>query len=125
MPMKKKYLSITMPDGSKWGVPVDMIARSRAEHYASEFDGDVDKSLAEDTGPLFESDAYEIEDWAANNMNWSDFDGHQIKLENAPLQDFRDGWANGDKELVEVPEPMSDEAFAQAVVHGEFPGMRA
>jgi hypothetical protein len=45
-----KYLSMTMPDGSKWGVPVEMIARNRAAHYASEFDGDVERSLTEDSG---------------------------------------------------------------------------
>jgi aspartate/methionine/tyrosine aminotransferase len=32
----KRLMTITMPDGSKWGVPVEMIARNRAEHYAKE-----------------------------------------------------------------------------------------
>lgn len=97
----KRFLSITMPDGSKWGVPVDMIAQSRATHYASEFDGDVARSLAEDTGPLFEADTYEIKDWAANQMNWSDFDGHQVKLADAPEPDYQEAWMNGEREVVE------------------------
>lgn len=50
-----KLMTVEMPDGSKWGVPVEMIARSRAAYYANEFDGDVERSLAEDTLPLFES----------------------------------------------------------------------
>ncbi len=97
-----KMLSVTLPDGSKWGVPVDMIARNRTEHYAHEYDGDVEKSLAEDTLPLFGYDDYEIEDWASNNMNWSDFDGHQVKLADAPEPDFQEAWVNGEKEIVEA-----------------------
>lgn len=85
-------MTIEMPDGSKWGVPVAMIARNRAEFYASEFDGDIERSLAEDTIPLFEENDYQIHDWAANNMNWSDFDGHQIKISDAPPPDFQKAW---------------------------------
>jgi hypothetical protein len=90
-----KLMTIEMPDGSVWGVPVDIIARSRATHYASEFDGDIERSLAEDTLPLFAVDTYEIEDWAKNNMNWSDFDGHQVKVSDAPAPDFQEAWMNG------------------------------
>ena len=92
-----KYLTVTMPDGSVWGVPVEMIARDRAKHYASEFGGDVERSLAEDTLPMFEDDEYEIEDWAVNNMNWSDFDGHQVKIADPPEPDFQEAWMSGPK----------------------------
>ena len=92
-----KYMTVTMPDGSIYGVPVEMIAHNRAKRYAHEFDGDIQASLEEDTLPLFESDDYEIQDWAVNNMNWSDFDGHQIKIKEAPPPDFQDAWMCGDK----------------------------
>ena len=92
-----KLMTVKMPSGEVWGVPVAMIAHSRATHYAKEFDGDVERSLAEDTMPLFESDDYEIQDWAVNNMNWSDFNGHQIKVFEAPAPDFQDAWMEGDK----------------------------
>lgn len=95
-----KLMTVEMPDGSKWGVPVEMIARNRAAHYADEFDGDVERSLAEDTIPLFESDDYEIQDWAVNNMNWSDFDGHQVKVADAPAPDFQEAWLSGEKDFV-------------------------
>ena len=91
-----KQMKVEMSDGSIWAVPVEMIARHRAKHYAHEFDGDIEKSLAEDTIPLFESDDYEIEDWAVNNMNWSDFEGHRVMV-NEPDVDYDDGWCNGDK----------------------------
>ncbi len=95
-----KLMTVEMPDGSKWGVPVEMIARNRAAHYASEFDGDIERSLAEDTLPLFESDDYEIHEWAVNNMNWCDFDGHQVKVSDAPRPDFQEAWMSGDKGFV-------------------------
>jgi len=97
----REYLTCVMADGTKWGVPVEIIARDRATHYASEFGGDVERSLAEDTLPAFEDDEYEIEDWAVNNMKWSDFDGHQIKIEDAVAIDFQSDWMHGDKEVVE------------------------
>ena len=90
-----------MPDGSKWDVPVTIIASHRAEHYKQEFGGDVHKSLNEDTLPLFESDPFEIADWAANNMNWSDVE-RVAKLADIPKPDvdFQYGWVNGKKELL-------------------------
>lgn len=96
-----KVLRVDMPDGSKWDVPVSIIAKNRAEHYAHEYDGDVVRSMQEDTLPLFETDPYEIEDWAANNMNWSDVQ-HVATLAEAGETDYQEGWINGDKEVVEA-----------------------
>lgn len=95
-----KYLKVTMSDGSKWGVPVSLIALSRATHYADEF-GSVQESLDNDTLPLFESDPYEIEDWAANNMNWEDVSDHAVLIASAEDIDWQEGWLNGDKEIIE------------------------
>ena len=94
-----KFMTVTLPDGSVWSVPVEMIARNRAEHYAHEFDNDVERSLKEDTIPLFKSDKYEIQDWAVNNMNWSDFDGHQVRITYGQ-PDFQEAWLNGEKGFV-------------------------
>lgn len=95
-------LSVEMPDGSKWGVPIEMIARHRAMHYAHEFGGDVELSLVFDTLPLFESDDYPIKDWVENNMDWSDFTGHQLKLSEAPQPDFQKALMSGAKDVVEM-----------------------
>ena len=91
-----KMMTVEMPDGTKWGVPVSIIAQNRAEYYASHYGGDVKRSLAEDTLPLFEASTSEIEDWAINNMNWSDFNGEQVRL-SVSATDYEDGWANGAK----------------------------
>ena len=49
-----------MPDGSKWDVPISVIAEHRADYYRNEFDGSLERSLKEDTIPLFEDDEFEI-----------------------------------------------------------------
>ena len=97
--LKKKYVT-TMPDGSKWGVPVTVIAADRANYYAKEFGGDARKSLHEDTGPLFEADDFEIEDWAQNNMNWENVKDHAMCIEPAKC-DFQEGWMNGEHEILD------------------------
>lgn len=96
----EKYLRVSMPDGSKWDVPAILVAKNRAEHYKGEFDGSLEKSLAEDTIPLFEEDDYEIEDWAVNNMDWSDVSSEAFLVEDPEVADFEDGWSNGDKEII-------------------------
>lgn len=99
-----KYLSVIQKDGSLWGVPVDAIALDRATHYANEFDGNVQRSLNEDTLPLFAAEPYEIQDWAVNQMNWSDFGEKAIKLKDAPAltkDDFQYAWMENDKKFVE------------------------
>ena len=90
-----KHLIVTMPDGSEWAVPVAVIARHRAAYYAKEFDGDVERSLAEDTMPLFESDGYEVHDWAANNMRWEMVKEHAHQVKSSAAVDYEEGWCNG------------------------------
>lgn len=97
--LKHKHMTMTLENGEVWGVPVAMIARNRAAHYAKEFDGNVERSLAEDTIPLFNSSDYDIQDWAVNNMNWGDFNGHQVKLKNGQGIDFQEAWMNAEKGL--------------------------
>lgn len=96
----EKELHITMPDSSVWAVPVQLIATNRAEYYAKEFGGDIQRSLAEDTLPLFRAADYEIKDWAANNMNWSDVQ-HAARCVTTGDVDYDEGWVNGDKNVKE------------------------
>lgn len=98
-----KMLTIEMSDGSKWGVPVEVIARHRAAYYADadEFGGDVERSLAEDTIPLFESSDYEVKHWAQNHMEWSDVESQAKKLQDA-TPDFQEAWVYGEKAVIEV-----------------------
>lgn len=99
MSVKDKKLRVTMPDGSQYDIPVLIIATNRAWQYKHEFDGSLQRSLDEDTIPLFSDDDYEIEDWAANNMNWSDVAADARRVGSLDV-DLQEGWMNGDKEIV-------------------------
>lgn len=87
-----------MPDGSKWDVPVHLIAHDRAKYYG-------DNSNPEDSYDdeyAFAIDNEEVlQDWAENNMDWSDVRPQAIKVEAASEVDYDDGWVNGEKDFVE------------------------
>lgn len=101
--VSKKHLQVEMPDGSKWAVPVEVIALNRANYYANNDGVSLAKSLNEDTLPLFESSPFEIEDWAANNMNWVDVVGVAKKIKDPdPDSDYQEGWVNGEKKIIEL-----------------------
>lgn len=99
----KKLITMKMPDGSTWAVDVEDAVVSRADQYKHEFDGDITRSMNEDTIPLFEESEYEITDWAFNNMNWSDFKNpRKIADASAPTpKDFQIAWCSAEKDLAE------------------------
>lgn len=103
-----KYYVVEMPDQSKWAIPVRIIAENRATYYANADDISFFESLNEDTAPLFESDNYEIHDWAANNMNWRDVKDHAIQVQESDFC-YEDGWANGEYEVLEEPKADAEE----------------
>lgn len=84
-----KYLRVTMPDGSKWDVPAQIIAESCAKHY--------DSTVREN--PMGDE---ALIDWAENNMNWAEVSERAVRLELPRVKpDYQDGWVNGEKEVVE------------------------
>jgi hypothetical protein len=103
----EKFLVVAMPDGSRWAVPVKVIAESRAREYAKQDEVEFARSYAEDTIPLFEESPYDIGDWASNNINWEDVKKHAVKIGSHPMtdRDFQEGWVNGGKEILDsIPE---------------------
>lgn len=90
----KKYI-VEMPDGSRWAVPVHVIAANHAAEYADEYDGNTAVSLEQGTKPLF-ADPDEIADWAKNSMDWADVKDFARPVEEADDIDFQDGWVNGE-----------------------------
>ena len=54
-PLFDKKIYLDMPDGLTYAVPVEIIARDRAEHYKDEFNDDLGESLREDTIPFLEA----------------------------------------------------------------------
>jgi hypothetical protein len=101
MDISNKWLRVSMPDGTKWDVPLMVIAKNRAENYKDEFGGDLERSLKEDTLPLFEESDFEITDWACNNMDWSDVEEFAVQaLVEVIPNNYQEGWMNGDKEFI-------------------------
>lgn len=100
-PVLKKTYRVTMPDDSVWAVPVSEIAMNRADHYIGEYDGDLIKSLYEDTLPLFQENENEIGDWARGNMDWSDVASVAVRLETPDgTKRYANGWVNPEKSEV-------------------------
>lgn len=93
--LTKSYV-VTMPDGSKWSVSVQHIALHRANYYA---EADLLNEDLKATVELFESDEFEIEDWANNNMDWDDVKDVAKCIKPAEV-DYQEGWVNGYFELV-------------------------
>lgn len=100
-PLFKKLIYVDMPDGITYALPVEVIARHRAEYYShKDYDGNITESLRMDTVPLFLADDFEILDWAQNNMNWSDVKdkAHMLKKK-ATNDEFEEAWVNGDHKV--------------------------
>lgn len=107
-----KQYHVTMPNGSVWAVPVTAIARNHAAYYAQyETEGDVEKCYTEHSLPLLLSDAKELWEYAAGNMDWADVKAVAWIVRGvAPTAeaDFQEGWVNGDHQVVEVTEIQED-----------------
>ena len=102
--MPEKYLRVKMPDGSKWDVPARVIAEDRAKYYAEfvskrdELDYD---TVYKEEFEFTMDDKYELKDYAADNMDWSDVAEHAVKAEEEPGEvDYQEGWVNGEKEII-------------------------
>jgi hypothetical protein len=70
----KQFIQITLNTGHVYEIPTSVIANDRAQSmllaHPEEF-ADIDAAL-EDTTGLFADDSFNIQDWAANNMNWEE-----------------------------------------------------
>ena len=95
--LSKDYV-IKLSDGSKWAIPVSVIAEHRANFFSDEFNGDVEKSLAEDTVPFFKSDFSNIHNWAIENMEWEQVRGY-ARCVCYPNLNWNEEWVNAEYEL--------------------------
>ncbi|OPZ24602.1 MAG: hypothetical protein BWZ03_00077 [bacterium ADurb.BinA186] len=71
-----KYLVITTQDGDEYGLPLELVAKKRAEYYAAK---DPDTTYDEEFKYVME-DSYEGIDWFRNNQNADDFKESDYKL---------------------------------------------
>lgn len=87
-------LLVTMPDGSRWRVPADIIARDRAKYYAEH----ADTSMQEEYRSAMRN-GNELIDWAESNMDWKDVEKH-ASMVRLPAVDYQEGWMNGEKTVI-------------------------
>jgi hypothetical protein len=90
----KIYYEFTTSRGQVWRVPVLIIAADRAKYFAKDYGGDMDKSMNEDTIPLFNRHPDEIEDWARNNMDWADVKDCAALIDDCQSVDMQGQWVN-------------------------------
>lgn len=86
-----------MPDRSEWEVPAEIVAKDRATYYAKHdkdttYEGEFEYTM---------SSNFELLDWAANNMDWSDVSAHAVEVSAHEAVDFQEGWVNGYKEVID------------------------
>lgn len=97
-------VEVTLPSGDVWGLPLRFVAENRAAHFAGEFDGDINKSLENDTWPLFfscgELDSYEIRDWIIGNMDWDAMKHRAWLVRSGKDKDGGISWDDIDIDLV-------------------------
>ena len=103
------YLTIEMSDGRVWAIPTTFIALNRASHYADEFDGNVSRSMEEDTLPLFEMDDYEVRDWASGNMDWDDVQQVAFVVARNNPYDYQSDWIRNEKTVRSADAVLDDE----------------
>ncbi len=89
-----KELLVKMPDGW-WSVPASLVAGNRARYYADKGDD------YQEEYEFAITDATELLDWAASNMNWSDVAADATKCPSVPhVVDYQEGWVNGKRKVV-------------------------
>ncbi len=95
---RSTQLVVTMPDGSRWAVPIEVIAKHRAKVFADAYD-DTEESRLAATLAKFEADTCEVHLWAADNMRWEDVRAYATRIADPPPIDYAEGWANGEWEV--------------------------
>lgn len=96
-----RILQVTMPDGSVWAIPAELVAEPRAAYYAGH---DARHSGANyDTVYARElrTGADNLIDWAQNSMNWEDVQDSATMVSGPPAVDYQEGWVNGEMRIVD------------------------
>ena len=88
-------MRVAFPNGEQWEFPAQLVADSRDASYADEEEDSIGFIRA---GSL---DAFDLRDWAVNNMNWSDVAVHAKKVQDPPpIRDFEEAWLQADRSIV-------------------------
>lgn len=98
-----KKLRVTFSNGECYDIPLDVIAKNRAEYYVKLDTLGGDDCLQEYEKEFkigIEHSQFSV-DWAFNNMDWSDLEKHAVLVENDNLINKEEEWINVDWEVIE------------------------
>ncbi len=96
----KRIYAVTMENGDVYGIPAEVIAENYAAYYASL--GEDYKENYDTMLKWFDTNDFEFEDWAKNNMNWEDVADQAVRLPSRKKEvDFQEGWMNGEVEYLQ------------------------
>lgn len=88
---KVEYVNMTFSDGRKFRIPAEIIADSKANYYSSR-----DESTTyEEEYEIAIKDAFGLQDWLQNNMNWEDVED-EAELINRKEADPSEEFVNAD-----------------------------
>jgi len=89
-----KQIRIEMEDGSKWDVPLNIVAENKANYYCesiAEFERE--KTLVMNV----ESEGI---DWLQNNMDWDDVKSVAVRVE-SEIPDYNKMMVNADMKIID------------------------
>lgn len=81
-----KYITFELENGDIYGLPLEEVAKARAEYYAKI---DPDTTFQEEFDYVME-DGFEGKDWFSNNQNPEDFAGKYVLLKAGEQQTLHD-----------------------------------
>lgn len=94
--MNRSY-NVTFSNGQTWSIPVAIIALNRARYFRSK---EPEMNLEDHLIAIykeFDEDKYLIEEWARNNMNWSDVSNFAVLQEEEKYINWEREWCNPEK----------------------------
>ena len=101
--MAIKYILVQFSDRTWWKIPASVIAASRAHYFASidsaKGEGDYDAIYIDEYQNTI-NDSVELEDWAKNNMNWSDVKEFAVQDRSEDV-DYEKEWCNVEFDFIE------------------------
>jgi hypothetical protein len=99
--MKEKCLKVRFSNGDLFVVPGRIIAENRANYYANLDGYDLNSNEWEAEVITALNDELEIEDWAANEMNWSELEPYAVQIDTGEF-DYDDEWSDADIEFIDT-----------------------
>lgn len=100
-PLLKKHFAINMPDGFTYAIPVELIARNHAAHFAkTQANNDEIQILTEVTIPEFSQSNHSIHEWAATRLTWEEVKEHSLIIKRHKLEkQMENAWLDLNTEI--------------------------